>query len=56
MIYDVHTNLPARGPAYTNLSARSPTLRTYPSVVQHMLFTSFGLSSILTKVKKWFLA
>jgi len=35
-IVDAHTNLPARGPASTNLLARSPPLRTYPPVVQHM--------------------
>ena len=29
-------NLPARGPASTNLPTRSPTLRTCPPVVQHM--------------------
>ena len=35
-IPDAHMNLPARGPASTNLPTRSPTLRTYPLVVQHM--------------------
>jgi len=33
MIYDAHTNLLARGPASTNLHARSPALRTSPLVV-----------------------
>jgi len=33
MIYDTHTNLPARGPISTNLPARSPALRTCPLVV-----------------------
>ncbi|QCD83486.1 hypothetical protein DEO72_LG2g3830 [Vigna unguiculata] len=32
-IYDAHTNLLARGPASTNLHARSPALRTSPLVV-----------------------
>jgi len=40
-IPDAHMNLPARGPASTNLPTRSPTLRTYPLVVQHMWFTSY---------------
>jgi len=40
-IHDAHTNLPVRGPASTNLSARSPTLWTYPPVVQHMWSISY---------------
>jgi len=32
-IYYAHMNLPACGPAATNLPARSPTLRTFPLVV-----------------------
>jgi len=39
--HDAHTNLPARGLASTNLLARSPTLRTYPPVVQHMWSSSY---------------
>ncbi|QCD89215.1 hypothetical protein DEO72_LG4g155 [Vigna unguiculata] len=35
-IHDAHTNLLTRGPASTNLPARSPTLRTCPPVIQHM--------------------
>jgi len=41
MVYDAHTNLSAHGPASTNLSARSPTLRTYPPVVQHTWSISY---------------
>jgi len=41
MIYDAHTNLPAHGPASTNLPICSPTLRTYPPVVQHMWSTRY---------------
>jgi len=33
-------NMPARGPAFTNLPARSPALRTSPLIVQHMWSTS----------------
>jgi len=39
-IPDAHTNMLAHGPTSTNLPTRSPTLRTYPPVVQHMWFTS----------------
>jgi len=40
-IYDAHMNMSVCGPASTNLSARSPTLRTCPPVVQHMWSTSY---------------
>ena len=40
-IHDAHMNLPARGLASTNLLARTPTLRTYPPIVQHMRSTSY---------------
>jgi len=40
-IPDAHTNLPARGPASTNLPARSHTLQTYAPVVQHMWSSSY---------------
>jgi len=41
MIYDAHTNLPARSLTSTNLPTRSPTLRTYQPVVQPTWFTSY---------------
>jgi len=34
-IYHASTNLPARGPTFTNLPTCSPTLRTSSYVVQH---------------------
>jgi len=40
-VYDARTNLPVRGPASTNLPARSLTLRTCPPVVQHTWSTSY---------------
>jgi len=40
-IHDAHMNLPARGPASTNLPARSHTLQICPPVVQHMWSTSY---------------
>jgi len=48
-------NLPARGPASTNLLIGSPTLRTYPPVLQHTWSTSYvpprtqHLSSVSTE-------
>jgi len=40
-IYHDFTNLPARGPTSTNLSAPSPTLQTSPPVVQHTWSNSY---------------
>ena len=52
-IYDASTNLPTRGPAFTNLLARSPTLRTSPPVVQHTSSTSYEPVRSISQVWAW---